>query len=137
MGANTFYIGLQRLFGDSAWQRIAGFSGGTLASDSFGSSYDGAQERSWQVRDDYNFAGIGLPGLTMMNRFIKGSHVHIATVTDGLECARETELAYVVQRGTFKSLSLRWRNSELRRSYGNTNSFDENRLIIQYPLSIF
>ncbi|MCD9117150.1 OprD family porin [Pseudomonas bijieensis] len=135
-GAHTFYIGLQRLFGDSAWQRVAGTSGGTLANDSYGWSYDGAQERSWQVRYDYDFAGLGIPGLTMMNRFIKGTHVHSGAVTDGEDRGRESELAYVVQSGTFKSLSLRWRNSTLRRDYGNTNSFDENRLIIQYPLSI-
>jgi porin-like protein GalP len=135
-GGNTFYVGLQRLTGETGWQRIAGTSGSTLANDSYGWSYDGAKERSWQVRHDYNFAVLGVPGLTLMNRFIKGTNVHSGAVTDGEDRGRETEVAYVFQSGTFKSLSLRWRNSTLRRDYGNTNSFDENRLIIQYPLSI-
>jgi ribosomal protein L14 len=62
--------------------------------------------------------------------------VHTATVDDGEDRGRETELAYVLQSGTFKSLVVRWRNSTLRRNYGNTNSFDENRLIVSYPISI-
>ncbi|MGF0238547.1 OprD family porin [Rhodococcus sp. IEGM1300] len=134
-GGNTFYIGLQRLTGDTGLQRIAGTSGGTLANDSYGSSYDLAKERSWQVRHDYNFAALGVPGLTLMNRFIKGSNVHTGAVTDGEERGRETEVGYTFQSGTLKTLNLRWRNATQRRSFGNTNSFNENRLILQYPIS--
>ncbi|HCD6622868.1 TPA: OprD family outer membrane porin [Pseudomonas aeruginosa] len=50
------------------------------------------------------------------------------------EWTRESELAYVVQSGTFESLGLKWRNSSLRRNY-SSNEFDESRLIISYPLS--
>lgn len=135
-GFNTFYVGLQKVSGDVGWQRVSGTSGGTLANDSYGWSYDMKDERSWQVRHDYDFAGLGIPGLTLMNRFIEGTNVHSGAVTDGEDRGRETELAYVVQSGTFKALTVRWRNSSLRRNYGNTNSFDENRLIVQYPLSI-
>lgn len=135
-GGNTFYVGLQRLYGETGLQRIAGTSGATLANDSYGSSYDLAKERSWQVRHDYNFAASGLPGLTLMNRFIQGSNVHTGSVTDGRERGRETEVGYTFQSGSLKSLNLRWRNATQRRSFGDTNSFNENRLIIQYPLSI-
>jgi len=135
-GPHTFFVGLQRQYGDSAWQRVAGTSGGTLANDSYGWSYDGAKEKSWQLRYDYDFASAGVPGLTLMNRYIKGTNVHAGAVTDGEDRGRETEVAYVVQSGSFKALTLRWRNSTLRRDYGNTNSFDENRLIVSYPLSI-
>ena len=70
-----------------------------------------------------------------MNRYIKGDNVHTTTVDDGKEWARESELAYVIQSGTLKNLSVKWRNSTMRRDY-STNSFDENRLIISYPISI-
>ncbi len=49
--------------------------------------------------------------------------------------ARETELAYVVQSGSFKDLSVKWRNSTMRRDF-STNAFDENRLIVSYPLNL-
>ena len=139
-GFNTFFVGLQKVMGDANWQRISGTSGGTLANDSYGWSYELKGEKSWQIRHDYDFAGLGVPGLTVMNRFIEGTNVHFGTETDGEDRGRETEVAYVFQSGTFKSLSVRWRNSTLRRNYGTAtptnSSFDENRLIIQYPISI-
>lgn len=134
-GGNTFYIGLQKLTGDSAWMRVNGTSGGTLANDSYNASYDNAKEKSWQVRHDYNFAALGVPGLTLMNRYISGNNVHTATVSDGKEWGRESELGYTVQSGTLKNLNLKWRNSTMRRDFSN-NEFDENRLIVSYPLSL-
>ena len=46
VGGNTFYVGLQKVSGDNGWMRVNGTSGGTLANDSFNSSYDNANERS-------------------------------------------------------------------------------------------
>src|SRR5471030_100138 len=134
-GGSTFYVGLQKLTGDSAWMRVNGTSGGTLANDSYNNSYDNAQERSWQLRHDYNFAALGVPGLTLMNRYISGDNVHTATTTDGKEWGRESELGYTVQSGTLKNLNVKWRNSSLRRDFNN-NEFDENRLIVSYPISL-
>lgn len=133
--SNTFYIGLQKLTGDNNWMRVNGTSGGTLANDSFNNSYDNAQERSWQVRHDFNFAGLGIPGLTLMNRYISGDNVHTATTSDGKEWGRETELAYTIQSGALKSLNMKWRNSTLRQ-YFAMRDMDENRIIINYPLDI-
>ncbi|MDI2594263.1 OprD family porin [Pseudomonas sp. 681] len=134
-GGSTFYLGLQKLTGDSAWMRVNGTSGGTLANDSYNNSYDNAQERSWQLRHDYNFAALGIPGLTLMNRYISGDNVHTASTTDGKEWGRESELGYVVQTGTFRDLNVRWRNSSMRRDFNN-NEFDENRLIVSYPFNL-
>lgn len=133
--SSTFYVGLQKVSGDSAWMRVNGTSGGTLANDSYNSSFDNAKERSWQVRHDFDLAALGVPGLTLMNRYIKGDNVHTGSITDGEEWARESELGYVIQAGSFKNLSVRWRNSTMRRDF-STNSFDENRLIVSYPISI-
>ncbi|WP_339486765.1 OprD family porin [Pseudomonas sp. EL_65y_Pfl2_R95] len=135
VGSHAFYVGLQKVSGDDKWMRVNGTSGGTLANDSYNSSYDNAKERSWQLRYDYNFAGVGLPGMTLMNRYISGDNIKTATTDDGKEWGRETELAYVVQSGTFKALSMKWRNSSIRRDY-STSEFDENRLIFNYPLSV-
>ena len=134
-GGNTFYVGLQKLTGDSPWMRVNGTSGGTLANDSYNSSYDNAREKSWQVRHDYNFVALGVPGLTLMNRYISGDNVHTGNITDGKEWGRESELGYTVQSGALKNLNLKWRNSTMRRDYSN-NEFDENRLIISYPISL-
>ncbi len=134
-GGSTFYVGLQKLTGDSAWMRVNGTSGGTLANDSYNNSYDNAQERSWQVRHDYNFVALGVPGLTLMNRYISGDNVHTGVITDGKEWGRESELAYTVQSGALKNLNVKWRNSSIRKDF-STNEFDENRLFISYPISL-
>ncbi len=134
-GGSTFYVGLQKLTGDDQWMRVNGTSGGTLANDSYNSSYDNAQEKSWQVRHDYNFVALGVPGLTLMNRYISGDNVHIGTVTDGTEWGRESELAYTIQSGPLKNLNVKWRNASIRKSF-STNEFDENRVIINYPISL-
>ncbi|MEX3775942.1 OprD family porin [Pseudomonas sp. MYb118] len=134
-GGHTFYVGLQKLSGDSAWMRVNGTSGGTLANDSYNSSYDNAREKSWQLRHDYNFVALGIPGLTLMNRYISGDNVHTGAITDGKEWGRESELGYTVQSGALKDLNLKWRNSTIRRDYSN-NEFDENRLIVSYPISL-
>ncbi|CAI8725121.1 Porin-like protein GalP [Pseudomonas chlororaphis] len=134
-GGNTFYVGLQKVGGDDAWMRVNGTSGGTLANDSYNSSYDNAKEKSWQLRHDFNFAVLGVPGLTLMNRYISGDNVHTGSITDGKEWGRESELAYVVQSGALKNLSVRWRNSSVRRDF-STNEFDENRIFINYPISL-
>ncbi|TPG85222.1 OprD family porin [Pseudomonas mandelii] len=134
-GGNTFYVGLQKLTGDSAWMRVNGTSGGTLANDSYNASYDNAKEKSWQVRHDYNFVALGIPGLTLMNRYISGDNVHTGTITDGKEWGRESELGYTVQSGALKDLNVKWRNSTIRRDFSN-NEFDENRLIVSYPISL-
>ncbi|WP_251962444.1 OprD family porin [Pseudomonas sp. Marseille-Q5299] len=132
-GANTFYVGLQGVYGDTGWMRVNGAAGSALANDTFISSYDFAKERSWQIRHDFNFVALGIPGLTIMNRYLSGSNIHADAVTDGKEWGRESELAYVVQSGPLKDMSIKWRNSSLRRDFSNFD-IDENRVIINYPV---
>jgi len=136
-GAHVFYLGLQRVTGDDRWLRVNGTSGGTAANDTYNGSFDNARERSWQARYDYDFAALGIPGLNLMTRYLKGTNVHVGNIDDGEEWNRETQLSYVVQRGPLKTLTLRWRNSTVRRDWGANNKFDDNRLIVSYPLSLF
>ncbi|MDZ4193072.1 OprD family porin [Ectopseudomonas chengduensis] len=138
-GNNSFMVAYQKLSGDTKFMRIDGASGGTLVNDGFTNSYDNPEERSWQIRHDYNFAGLGIPGLTLMNRYVSGSNIDVytngvKTRENAEEWGRESELAYTIQEGTLKNLSIRWRNSDVRRDVGQ--DLHENRLIINYPLSI-
>lgn len=56
--------------------------------------------------------------------------------TTASEWGRESELGYTLQSGAFKRLNVRWRNSSQRRDWGSNTRFDENRLIVSYPLSL-
>ncbi|KWV69488.1 OprD family porin [Pseudomonas sp. WS 5407] len=71
----------------------------------------------------------------MMNRYLNGKHIQEEGIVDGKEWERESELAYVIQTGTFRDLDVRLRNSSIRRSFGS-GSFDENALVINYPLDL-
>ncbi|EPJ76123.1 MULTISPECIES: OprD family porin [Pseudomonas] len=93
-------------------------------------------EKSWQVRYDYNFTGIGLPGLTFMTRYLSGDNVDLgASRSEGREWERDIDIAYFVQDGPLKNVSLRWRNAATRSNFAN--STDENRLILSYSLPIW
>lgn len=89
-------------------------------------------ERSWQVRHDYSFADLGLPGLSLMNRYTHGDNIQLATGR-GSEWERNTDLAYTLQNGPLKNLSLHWRNATYRSSFAS--DMDENRIIVGYNMS--
>lgn len=108
--------------------RVNGAAGSVLANDTFISSYDFARERSWQIRHDYDFAALGIPGLTVMNRYLSVENIHTSVTSDGKEWGRESELAYVIQSGPLKNMSFKWRNSSLRQDFSNYD-IDENRVI--------
>lgn len=136
VGAHTFSLGLQRVGGDTGWMRVTGTGGIYLANNTFNHAFDNPREKSWQLRYDLDFAGYGVPGLTLMTRYVKGSDVQLRGVDDGGEWVRESELGYVVQGGSLKNLSLRWRNASVRRDF-NASDYDENRLIVSYPIKFF
>ena len=60
-----------------------------------------AGERTWQVRYGYDFAGLGLPGLTFNTMYLKGDNIKSGR-GDQSEWERDIALAYVIPDGTFK-----------------------------------
>lgn len=90
-----------------------------------------AGEDGWQVRYDYDFAAAGLPGLSLMARYVHGDNFEIGGV-DAKEWERDVDLAYTVQSGPLKNFNVRWRNVMYRGSH--TTDLDENRLIVSYTL---
>ncbi|HAQ27669.1 MAG TPA: outer membrane porin, OprD family, partial [Pseudomonas sp.] len=90
----------------------------------------------WQARYDYNFAAIGVPGLTFLTRYISGDHAEISgSSATGSEWERDIELKYVVQSGPLKDVSIRLRNAMFRSDFAR--DADENRLIVSYSLPIW
>jgi hypothetical protein len=72
-----------------------------------------------------------------MTRYTDGRHAETATVSNGRERERDTDITYVIQSGPFKDVSLRWRNVTFRSGNGLTNAVDENRLIIGYTVALW
>jgi hypothetical protein len=135
LGSHALGVGLQKMNGSTSMPYLDG-TDPYLANYVQLSDFAEPGERSWQLRYDFNFAAIGIPGLTFMTRYLQGDQAGAATRTgDGHEWERNTELQYVVQSGTLKNLSVRWRNASYRSNFAR--GADENRLIVAYTLPIF
>lgn len=132
LGGHAFTGAYQRMSGDDPFPFI---SDPYLVNFVQINNFSNAQERSWQARYDYNFAAIGIPGLTFMTRYISGDNVNLGAGGEGKEWERDMDLGYVIQNGPLKNLGLKWRNATVRSNFGN--DLDENRLILSYSLALW
>ncbi|MED5773665.1 OprD family outer membrane porin, partial [Enterobacter kobei] len=99
LGAHAVAAGYQRISGDDPYPYIAG-SDPYLANLMAYQTFTRPQEKSWQLRYDYDFAGLGLPGLNLMTRYVQGRDIDRgAGRADDSEWERNTDLSYVIQSG--------------------------------------
>jgi len=134
-GGHRFYLGLQRMYGEDGWVTLDRTLGSTLANDMFANTFVYANERSWQLRYDYNFAALGIPGLMLLARYTHGDHINNADTADGREWERDVALTYTFQFRRLQGLSVRWINAKVGRDFG-ANDFTENRLIVTLPIEL-
>ncbi|SDI51439.1 outer membrane porin, OprD family [Pseudomonas delhiensis] len=133
-GGHTFYVGLQKVGGTGMWQSVYGSSGRTMGNDMFNGNFTNEDERSWQLRYDYDFAALGMPGLVSMVRYGKGDNATTRAGSGGKEWERDVELGYTVQSGPLKKLNVRVNHASNRRSFNS--DFDQTRVIFNYPISL-
>ncbi|MCF6780653.1 OprD family porin [Pseudomonas stutzeri] len=128
-GGHTFMVGYQAMFGDDAFPRV--FNNITpLGNEVPTYEFAGADERSWQLRHDYDFSALGIPGLVTTVRYITGNNVDTGRGFEGKEWERDLDVGYTFQSGLLKNLNVRVRNVVARSNY--RSDIDENRLIFNY-----
>lgn len=128
-GGHSFHVGYQGIYGDSPFARVfANIS--PLGNEVPTYEFAYTDERSYQLRYDYNFAAMGIPGLTATVRYITGNNVDTGLGFEGKDRERDIDLGYAVQSGVFKGLGIRVRNAMARSNY--RSDIDENRLILVY-----
>ncbi len=134
LGHSSFGLGYQKMSGDTGYAYIE-------LTDPFLTNYvqirdfAATDEKSWQARYDYNFAGLGIPGLNLMTRYIRGNNIYMgAGQSRGKEWERDTDISYVIQEGPLKNLGIKWRNATLRSDL--SGKIDENRLIVNYTIPL-
>ncbi len=134
-GGHGFTGGYQHMRGDTGFAYVAGGDNALinlLQINDFGNE----DERSWQVRYDYDFAAMGIPGLTLMTRYVSGDNVDRgAGASEGKTWERNTDLAYVFQSGPLKNLGLKLRNATTRSNF--QSDMDESRVIVSYSLPLW
>ncbi|WPC06231.1 OprD family porin [Pseudomonas benzenivorans] len=134
LDGHAFGAGYQRMGGDDPFPYISD-SDPYLVNFVQINDFANTDERSWQVRYDYNFAAVGIPGLTFMTRYISGDNIRVGASGNEKEWERNTDLAYVIQDGPLKNLGIKWRNATVRSTFGN--DINENRLILNYTLPLW
>ncbi|MFJ4054739.1 OprD family porin [Pseudomonas sp. NPDC089743] len=134
LGGHKVSAAYQHLSGDSAFPYVDG-ADPYLVNFVQINDFAGADERSWQVRYDYNFAALGVPGLTFMTRYINGDNVSRADGSEGKEWERNTEFKYVVQSGPLKNVAVRLRNATFRSNFAR--DADEVRLLVSYSVALW
>ncbi len=132
---HSFTAGYQVMNGDTGFAYVAGGDNALinlLQINDFGNE----DEKSWQVRYDYDFTGWGVPGLSLMTRYVSGDNVDRgAGQSEGKTWERNTDLAYVFQDGPLKNLGLKLRNATTRSNF--QSDLDENRFIVSYALPLW
>ncbi|MGC2860900.1 MULTISPECIES: OprD family porin [Pseudomonas] len=148
-GAHTLALTHQRNKGDDDFDYLRQSDSIFLDNSIQYSDFNSPKERSWMLRYDLNMAAYGIPGLSFMTRYGKGTDADYSNanavymrrdadgnpLTDQKRWERDIEVKYVVQTGAAKDLSLRVRQATTRATAFESD-LDEVRLIVEYPLSI-
>ncbi|VVN64058.1 Porin-like protein NicP [Pseudomonas fluorescens] len=144
VAGHTFGGGYQVSNGSSdfPWLNQGDGSSAYLTTDMQIQKFARAGERTWQARYAYDFAKVGVPGLTAGVVYLKGTDIDTVTaaraeLTGQSEWERDITVAYVIPEGPLKNLGVAWKNAMWRTDLANTRSQDENRLIVSYSLPLF
>ncbi|NLC08537.1 MAG: OprD family porin [Gammaproteobacteria bacterium] len=140
LGAHTFTVARQCVEGNHDAGYEYGYDGGGsvyLANDVQYTGFHQKGEVSNQVRYDLDLETFGVPGLSFMTRYVRGSKIANGTRNNGKNWERDIDVRYVVQSGVAKDLSLHVRNATYRANDAAGNpDINEVRFIAEYPLSI-
>ena len=156
-GPHGVMLGWQRINGDTPFDFVGGDSI-YLANSIKYADFNGAGERSWQARYDLDLGAFGIPGLTFMTRYVRGSHIdgtHApkgsaynpfdADTGDyqpqqgagGKHWERDIDLKYSVQSGAAKDLSVQLSHVSHRANEAQAgDDIDRIYVVIQYPLGL-
>lgn len=140
-GGHSIGVGYQRMLGDSAFPLFNGYAPQPYLVNWSTLGFFKPNESSWQLRYDYDFAALGVPGLTFMTRYMRGDGIDRGNndLDMNVESERNVVLGYVVQSGTLKGLGFEWRNIDVKTRYGNGAmsgaDYVENRLITTYTFA--
>lgn len=135
VGAHKFGAGFQNMSGGSVLGLIAGADPYSTNLSTYW-TFNRQDEDVWQARYDYDFASLGVPGLTFMTRYVSGYNIEVGGRNSGEEWERDTDIVYTLQDGTLKGLRFHLRNVTYRADSAVSRDIDENRLIVSYTLPL-
>ncbi|MFJ4192552.1 OprD family outer membrane porin [Pseudomonas sp. NPDC089534] len=106
-----------------------------LYTDRLASNFTRAGQATRYAQYGYDFAALGVPGLTTSIMYLDSDSIKNAKGGDQREWERDLSLGYVIQSGSFKGLGFVWLNALLHSEAVPNQS--QNRLLVTYTLSLF
>ncbi|AZF56849.1 OprD family porin [Pseudomonas sp. R11-23-07] len=154
VGNHSVTAAYQRVNGNTPFDYITQGDSVYLDNSQQYSDFNGPNERSWKLKYAYDFAGLGLPGLTSAVSYISGktdlttvdpnsrgySNWYSADGKNAKHWERDIDLKYVVQDGKAKDLAVRlqWATNRGGNGYSAVDrDVDEYRVIVDYPINVF
>jgi hypothetical protein len=154
VGFHSVTAAYQRVNGNTPFDYISQGDSVFLDNSQQYSDFNGPNERSWKLKYAYDFAGLGLPGLTSALSYSRGeldltkvdpdsrgyASWYSADGKNARHWERDIDLKYVIQGGKAKDLAVRmqWATNRGGNGYGALDQdTDEYRVIVDYPLNVF
>ncbi|MBC3449981.1 OprD family porin [Pseudomonas mosselii] len=151
-GYHSVTAAYQRVNGDTPFDYINLGDSIFLDNSRMYSDFNAPNERSWKLQYDYDFAGLGMPGLSTSLSYSRGkadltkasqdTQYYAFYNADGENARhweRDFDVKYVFQQGQLKDLSvlLRYATHRANAAYSDIQDNDEFRVIVDYPLNVF
>ena len=138
-GGHTFGVGYMHQTGDTGFAYLAGGEPVVLSDGTMSADFVNPKERTMLLRYDYNFVAMGIPGLTGMIRYLRGTNIDLPNLggSNLTESSKDLELSYVVQSGPAKDLAFRVRHAFYRNNLSSAATFrddNETRINIDYTI---
>lgn len=132
IAGHSFGGGYQTLSGDAGLPYISGATVYSFSNAGIGKFIE-EDEKTWMLNYGYNFAAVGVPGLTFATRYLSGNDGKSSSTVK--EWERDAELAYVVQQGSLKGLGIKLRNYVYRSDFSRGR--DSNRVYLTYDIALW
>lgn len=139
VGPHSVGLGYQTLSGSSDFPFVNQGDGSAtylITDRQTGARFQRAGEDTWVAQYGFNFASIGIPGLTTLVTYQRGDNVKTDR-GDQHEWERNIHFNYAFQAPVLKGLSVSMRNATLRSTVPNQRDIDENRVYITYTRDLF
>ncbi|MEX5351069.1 OprD family porin [Pseudomonas juntendi] len=153
-GYHSITAAYQRVNGNTPFDYINLGDSVYLDNSRMYSDFNAPNERSWKLQYDYDFTGVGIPGLSTSVSYSRGEAdltkaaqndyygYYNAEGKNAMHWERDLDIKYVFQQGNLKDLSVLLRYATHRGSQGyadidDNSDNDEVRVIVDYPLNIF
>lgn len=127
---HTLQAGYQKIEGSGAFPFVNG-TATYLLTELMITNFTKENQGSWLGRYDYDFAALGVPGLTFTLRYVKSDDARVVGFAgEGREREMDFDLGYVVQSGSLSGVGVRWRHGVLRSNY--QRDAEQDRVILDY-----